>query len=497
MTEEICLRKIELSLSMPPMSTNFQNKNKKKQQHQKQNKKKKQFPKGRVSKPKHANRKGGSRAYGPRNQGVAGPRLGADSMEVATNVPMPNRSMPLVEDEYIGPINGSVGFATTAYSINPGQATVFPWGNRIAKLYQEYDFDWIEFYVTSSVSGYATQGQTGVCVLSFDYDAADNAPTTMQQVEATNPHTLPALPSVREIRLRLDAKCMRQSDAKFVRPGAQPASTDIKTYDVGQLYVSTEGNQNTTAFGRLHVRYQCRLKKQALLEPVGTGGVLHFQGITPTTANNYATTTLTAGGTPSLASAITIGPNTMTFAAGVPGNYLVVTSIEGSTSVVAGTFTPSAGAAALNYFPYGNVRDANGSMQSTNGGANTAFMNVSAYSVATTGGLVTLTPGAIVGGTAVDIWVISLPTSILATPALSPFENELNARLRRMERAMAFIRSEPERSASFSDEDDPPESGVVRLNTSTSTSSPPVQGLSSSMLEVIGEYVARKSSSNK
>jgi hypothetical protein len=162
------------------------------------------------------------------------------------------------EDEYIGEVNGSVGFNTTAYPINPGQSSTFPWAYRIAALYEKYRFEKIEFYYRREVSEYATNGQTGKVMLSCDYDASDAAPTTKQQVLDTEPHE-DGMPCKDTIVLRLDCTQMQRQDGCYVRPGAQPANTDIKTYDAGNLYVSTYGNANTSVLGELRVRYRCRL----------------------------------------------------------------------------------------------------------------------------------------------------------------------------------------------------------------------------------------------
>jgi len=60
---------------------------------------------------------------------------------------------------------------------------------------------------------------------------------------------------------------MKRGDAKFVRPGLQPANTDLKTYDCANVYVTTQGNQNANLIGELHVRYRVKC-----FEPILPGG---------------------------------------------------------------------------------------------------------------------------------------------------------------------------------------------------------------------------------
>jgi hypothetical protein len=49
-------------------------------------------------------------------------------------------------------------------------------------------------------------------------------------------------------------------------------NTDIKTYDAGNLFVSTYGNTNTTVIGELRVRYKCVLSVPVLESASGGSG---------------------------------------------------------------------------------------------------------------------------------------------------------------------------------------------------------------------------------
>jgi hypothetical protein len=188
-----------------------------------------------------------------------------ETKSVVTNAKnVARRGQVLEMDEYIGEVAGSTSFATTAYTVNPGQSAVFPWGNKIASLYEKYEFEMLEFYFQSEVSGFATQGTTGCIILSADYDASDSPPTSKQNVIDTHTHTDPVVPSTPVVILRLDPRVMRDSPAKYVRPGLLPANTDIKTYDAAVVYVTTQGCQNAGNIGELHVRYRVKLVEPVL-----------------------------------------------------------------------------------------------------------------------------------------------------------------------------------------------------------------------------------------
>jgi len=211
------------------------------------------FEMPRNSKPKRQP-KAKSKAKKPRNKNKSQKQKGMGRMFPQGFASRGRRTCTIVEDEYIADVDGTVTFSTTQYPINPGQGGTFPWLSKEAVLWEKYRFKALEFYYKPQVSAFATNGQSGKVMLSCDYDASDAPPTSKQMVEDTYPHE-DAMP-YNEVRLRLEPQEMYDSsDAKYVRPGGLPGSTDIKTYDCGNLYVSTDGNANTTVIGELRVRY--------------------------------------------------------------------------------------------------------------------------------------------------------------------------------------------------------------------------------------------------
>jgi len=254
------------------------------------------------------------------------------------------KSHLLDEDEYIADINGSVGFAATQYAINPGQAGTFPWGSKIAALYEKYEFTSLEFYYRREVSEFATNGQAGKVMLSVDFDASDSTPTSKQQVLDTEPH-IDGMPCTEQLVLRVDCRQMCRQDGCFVRPGAQPANTDIKTYDAGNFYVSTYGNTNTSVVGELRVRYKCLLSVP-VLEPAGTpspGQPGSYLQLTSNTSGETAAATTTVGTLFALATTPVVIANGIGATIASTG---VITLLAGSYLVEAG-FTASDTAAAV------------------------------------------------------------------------------------------------------------------------------------------------------
>jgi hypothetical protein len=145
-------------------------------------------------------------------------------------------------------------------SVNPGQAATFPWLSTIAKQYEKYCFRSLQFVYKPEVTQYnPTSSALGKVMLSADYDASDSPPTSKQNVEDTDPHA-DGMP-YEKISFFLDpAELHKNSDAKFVRPGAQPLNTDIRIFDCANLYVSNQGQTgNGVNLGELHVIYTVEL----------------------------------------------------------------------------------------------------------------------------------------------------------------------------------------------------------------------------------------------
>jgi len=241
------------------------------------------------------------------------------------------RSRVEVEDEYVMDIAGSVSFATTSLAVNPGQSTVFPWLSKEALLFEKYKILRLEFYYRPQVSAYAANGQTGKVMLSFDFDASDAPPASKQQVEDTHPHS-DGMP-YEEVILTIDPKDCSLQDSYYVRPGGLPGSSDIKTYDVGILSVSTIGTNSTANIGELRVRYAIALHDPVLENTISAPLNYHVSQFVSTSGESAGGTGVQA--TLLLATALTNGLN-LTNSNGVftlpVGNYLLMASDYSQTA---------------------------------------------------------------------------------------------------------------------------------------------------------------------
>jgi len=233
------------------------------------------------------------------------------------------RSRVEIDDEYIVDIAGSVSFAATSFAVNPGQSSTFPWLSKEAILFEKYKILRLEFYYRPQVSAYATNGQTGKVMLSFDFDASDAPPAFKQQVEDTHPHS-DGMP-YEEVLLTIDPKDCSLQDSYFVRPGGLPGSSDIKTYDAGVLTVSTIGTNSSANIGELRVRYAIALQDPVLENVVSAPLNYHVSNFQSTSAESSGATTVAK--TLALATTVTngVGASNASGVITLPvGNYLII-----------------------------------------------------------------------------------------------------------------------------------------------------------------------------
>lgn len=151
---------------------------------------------------------------------------------------------------FIKPITSFSTFTAEKLSCNPGLSGSFPWLSKLARKYDMYRFVNLK-YSYRSVTATSTPG---VVMLSFDYDAADDAPTTKSKQAQTIPNAESNSWTNVDLVVRTD------SAWRFTRPGILPANLDVKTYDLGSLFYSSVYGTGVVT-GELYVEYTVELKR--------------------------------------------------------------------------------------------------------------------------------------------------------------------------------------------------------------------------------------------
>jgi len=230
----------------------------------------------------------------------------------------------IVHRELIGSVVGTVNFSTSGlgpFSLNPGLSATFPWLSTQAVGWEQYRFNKLNFcYYTRTGSNVP-----GSLMLIPDYDAADSAPIS-EQIASAYEDVSEDVPW-KDIKCNLRPAAMHpDGPKKYIRLSGLASNLDIKTYDVGNLFVGTTDG-TAVPWGKLWVEYDVTLYTPQL--PSTGSSTLSFQSYTsaaPTTANLVGVTpTLVAGS----AALFTVAGSVITFVA--PGSFFVIYLAVGTT----------------------------------------------------------------------------------------------------------------------------------------------------------------------
>lgn len=157
-------------------------------------------------------------------------------------------SITVTYREYLVDVQGSPEFSAFPVPLNPGMPQ-YTWLHRIASEFEFYRFE--HFALT-----YATDTSTAVggsVIMAVDYDSLDVAPASKSEMMMfTN--------AVRNATWQnftyTASKALLNASAphRYVRAGAPPAASDLKTYDAGVVWVATQG-QTDVNIGEVYVEY--------------------------------------------------------------------------------------------------------------------------------------------------------------------------------------------------------------------------------------------------
>jgi hypothetical protein len=173
--------------------------------------------------------------------------------------------------EFVSDISGSLAFVNTAYALNPGNISLFPWLATMAQNYEQYHFHGlcIEFKSTSASALNSTNTALGVVGLVTQYDAVD--PAFASKMEAENYQgAQSSSPSNSVLHFVECAPRQNVLDRLYVRSAAAtlPAGQDLRFYDMGKVNLFTAGMQAAAVIGELWISYDIEFYKPK----VPTGG---------------------------------------------------------------------------------------------------------------------------------------------------------------------------------------------------------------------------------
>jgi hypothetical protein len=160
----------------------------------------------------------------------------------------------IVHRELVSTINGNTTFGVDSFSLNPGLSSSFPWLSSIAGSYEQYRFNRLSFkYITRAPTSYI-----GSILMAPEYDALDSSPSTELLASQMN-GAIENTPWQDQTLTFNVGDMFPMGPRKYIRTGTLPTSSDLKTYDAGQLFVCTVDCADTSAIGKLWVEYEVEL----------------------------------------------------------------------------------------------------------------------------------------------------------------------------------------------------------------------------------------------
>lgn len=245
-------------------------------------------------------------------------------------------SVRITHKEYLGNIDGSVGFATQTYPLNPGMSTTFPWLAAIARNYQQYRINGLIFnYVSTSAFALGTTNSAlGKVILATNYNAEDPAFTSTVSMLATqfSNYARPADAVAHAIEC---APTDTANNVYYVRTDLDGKQKDLRVTDLGFTQISTEGMQSTSEVGGLWITYDITLMKPILnAEAVVSDGFdqfinttinLELWNSTTEIRNNYLGGTTVSTGDPNEGFCYVFPPQTST------GTYLALVEVSANS----------------------------------------------------------------------------------------------------------------------------------------------------------------------
>ncbi len=153
--------------------------------------------------------------------------------------------------EAVADVLASSDFSVATFDINPGLVKTFPWLSSVAAKWDQYRFTRFRVHYVPRTATSAD----GSVVISPEYNALDNIPTTM--MEATNTQDASEGTVWEESFVDFDIKAMFPiGPRKHIRAWAVPG--DRSAYDAGRVNIAVAGVNSVAAgnvIGRIWISY--------------------------------------------------------------------------------------------------------------------------------------------------------------------------------------------------------------------------------------------------
>lgn len=246
--------------------------------------------------------------------------------------------------EYIGDISANSAFTLSAYDINPGLFTTFPWLAGVAKNFEQYMLTGMIFEYKTLSADYTTASSAalGYVAMATQYNSLQ--PVFQDKIHMENyEFANSAKPSESFIHPIECKRALTPTDPLYVRTGPVETSADQRLYDLGKFQIATGGNSGSGILGELWCTYEICFLKPKMNDTDDNVLSAHWRLGTVTGPGPLGTSQ-----TPDSDNSIdlTFSPTTITFPATLShGKFLLIWNCVGTSTaaLVAPTITATSG----------------------------------------------------------------------------------------------------------------------------------------------------------
>lgn len=221
--------------------------------------------------------KAGKGAGASRNKVSAPQAVGFRAASGSANISGRSNGLRVKHREYLYDLVGGTTFSWDSLQINPGLRDTFPWLCNIAAQYEQYQFHKLEFHFQPTCST-TTPGTVAIVI---DYDPVDPGPETKTDALAYASSVYGS--SWTPLSHRSTKSNLVKHTRLYTRHASQPANTDLKTYDVGTLFLCADGQGSAITLGGVWVEYDVELFTPQLVDSSQVG----YMSTTPSNDPTY------------------------------------------------------------------------------------------------------------------------------------------------------------------------------------------------------------------
>jgi hypothetical protein len=253
----------------------------------------------------------------------------------------PSASTVITHREFVADITGSTTFANTAYLLNPGNATLFPWLSTLALNFEQYEWLGLAFEFRSTCAFTSATGNLGAVVMATDYDVLDADFNTKRAMEIADfsGSSSPVNSFYHFVECEPQQSVLRQM---YVQQGNNIAAypDDARFSIPGRFQLGTQGMPSAFIIGELWVTYHVKFMRPTIAPSlsVSQGIWARYQSVVLPSVTTLPVFLENTGGTAGLGTVAPWTKSPATYVTGIsftgfqPGDYIanIVTKRSGT-----------------------------------------------------------------------------------------------------------------------------------------------------------------------